>query len=509
MARSDGTVFTKPWLSLTASLVTLIALAAFNTLAVVGGLPQITAELGRVDLLSWLITGFLVTSTLATMIAGPLIDGLGVRTTFRLTTVIFAAGSVACAFAPSMETLVAFRGIQGLGGGLAFAVATAAVGLGFPGALRPRVLAATSVTWGVMALAGPALAAAFIATTGWRGIFIANVPFAGVAAVLGWNRLPVRPRHVPGGTAVDPVGVALLGGFTVVSLVGVSSLTPAAAVAAGAAGVLGVAYWIYSGHAQRPVLARRHFAEMPLGAINVCVGLAFGAALGIDAYLPVYVRGGLGGTAALAAFSVAFLTVGWTAASIITSRLLARLTETAVALVGFGLLIPPLVVGLVAYSATTPLGLVFTMAWILGMGVGTLSMAMLNLLYSRSDPNEVGRASAAHQYLRNLFQTYAAALAGTILLLVFRTRVGEVEAIRRLLAGETVGSTNLAAESVSMGFRLAHSVPLTFAVGGALIAGILRRHEGQPWRRLAPTAVTTSPPEQTHAKNESGDFPPR
>src|SRR5687768_14157907 len=105
VARSDGTVFTKPWPSLTASLVTLIALAAFNTLAVVGGLPQITAELGRVDLLSWLITGFLVTSTLATMIAGPLIDGLGVRTTFRLTTVIFAAGSVACAFAPSMEAL--------------------------------------------------------------------------------------------------------------------------------------------------------------------------------------------------------------------------------------------------------------------------------------------------------------------------------------------------------------------------------------------------------------------
>jgi hypothetical protein len=114
----------------------------------------------------------------------------------------------------------------------------------------------------------------------------------------------------------------------------------------------------------------------------------------------------------------------------------------------------------------------------------------------------VGRASAAHQYLRNLFQTYAAALAGTILLVVVRTRVGEVEAIRRLLAGETVGGADLAAESVSMGFRLAHSVPLAFAVGGAVIAGILRRHEGQPWRRLTPTAVTKSPPEQTHAKNE-------
>ena len=105
------------------------------------------------------------------------------------------------------------------------------------------------------------------------------------------------------------------------------------------------------------------------------------------------------------------------------------------------------------------------MAWIVGMGVGTLAMAMLNLLYSRSDPHEVGRASAAHQYLRNLFLTYATALAGTILLVVVRARVGEVEAIRHLLAGETVAGGDLAAESVSLGFRLAHSVPLTFAVG--------------------------------------------
>jgi hypothetical protein len=240
---------------------------------------------------------------------------------------------------------------------------------------------------------------------------------------------------------------------------------------------------------------------MPLGGINLCFGLAFGAALGIDAYLPVYVRGGLGGTAPLAAFSVAFLTVGWTAGSIITTRLLMRLTETAVSLLGFGLLVPPLVVGLAVYDAATPIGLVFTMAWIVGMGVGTLSMAMLNLLYSRSDPSEVGRASAAHQYLRGLFQTYAAALAGAILLLVVRNRIGEVEAVRRLLAGETVGGTDVRA-AVAMGFRLAHIVPLTFAIGGAIVAMVLHRQQGRAWRRFSPGAVRASPPEPTHAKSE-------
>ncbi|MGH8927261.1 MAG: hypothetical protein ACRDWH_02830, partial [Acidimicrobiia bacterium] len=245
------------------------------------------------------------------------------------------------------------------------------------------------------------------------------------------------------------------------------------------------------------VLARRHFAESPLGAINVSFGLAFGAALGIDAYLPIYVRGGLGGTAALAAFSVAFLTVGWTAGSIMATRLLMRLTETAVALVGFGFLIPPFIVGLVAYDARTPGGLVFTMAWIVGVGVGILSMAMLNLLYSRSDPNEAGRASAAHQYLRGLFHTYAAAMAGAILLVVVHRRLGDVEAVRRLLAGQSVGDANVGG-AVAMGFRVAHVVPLTFAIGGAAMAVALHGRQGQTWRR---STVTTSGSAPTPAKN--------
>jgi MFS family permease len=510
--RPIGAIITRERLPLTAALVTLIALAAFNTLAVVGGLPQITADLGQVGLLGWLVTGFLVTSTLATMMAGPLIDALGVRRTFRVTIVVFAVGSVACAVAPNMTALVAFRAVQGAGAGLALAVATAAIGLGFPEGLRPRIMTATSVTWGVMALAGPALAAALVTTTGWRGIFLANLPLAGLAAILGWARLPPPSPHateeqLKSQALGDRTGIVLLGAFTVVSLVGVSNLTPAAAVAAAVAALLAAVYWIYSGRVARPVLARRHFAGMPLGAINLCFGLAFGAALGIDAYLPIYVRGGLRGSEALAAFSVAFLTIGWTAGSVVTARLLDRLTETVVALVGFGLLIPPLVVGLIVYDAETAVGVVLAMAWIIGMGVGTLSMAMLNLLFSRSDPAEVGRASAAHQYIRGLFQTYAAAMVGAILLLVVRSRIGDVEPVQRLLAGEPASGADLS-EAVAMGFRMAHVVPLVFAVGGAVIAVLLHRREGRAGDRAGGRLVREPPTEPTRATTELEGFPP-
>jgi len=486
MGSAPDSIFSGDLLPVTSAVVATIAINAFVALAVVAGLPQITAELGHVSLLGWVITAFLVTATLATMIAGQVIDALGVRTTFRITMAFAFVGSAACAVAPSMPALVIFRGVQGIGAGFAFAVATAAVGLAYPKHLRARALAAVSVTWGVMALGGPAIAAVFVATTGWRGIFVAVLPIVAVAAVLGWSRLPAR--DAPTRVSFEPVGVLLLGSFTVISLLGFSSFSAPSVVAAVVAVGLGVAYWIRAGRSAQPVLARRYLAYHPIGTTNIAAGLAFGAALGIDAYLPVYVRGGLGHSTVLAAFSVAFLTVGWTLSSIILTRILDHFTETATALVGFGLLIPPFLVGLVLYDATTPIALVLSLAFILGLGVGTVSMSLLSLLYHVSEPFEVGRASSAHQYLRGLFQTYTTALVGAILLLVVSRRLGSIEGIQQLLAEGGGAANSDAQQAIAAGFRVGNGVALGFALIGFLVAIQLRRRLDQPSRRHATEA---------------------
>ena len=476
-------ILSRTLLPVTSAIVATIAINAFSTLAVVAGLPPITAELGDVALLSWVITSFLVMATLATMVAGQVIDAFGVRSTFRLTMILSFAGSAACALAPSMPALVFFRGLQGAGAGFAFAVATAAVGLAYPESLRPRALAAVSVTWGVMALGAPAIAALFVASTGWRGIFWAILPIVAVASVVGWGRLPARPEPASPRLPLEATGVLLLGGFTVVSLVGFSGVSALSAAALGLAVVLAAAYWIYAGGTDHPVLGRRHLALHPIGTTNIAFGLAFGAALGIDAYLPVYVRGGLGYSAVVAAFSVAFLTVGWTVASVAMTRILDRFSETATALVGFGLLIPPFLVGLVLYDHETRIALVLAMAFVIGLGIGTLAMSLLNLLYLVSEPAEVGRASSAHQYLRGLFHTYAAALVGVILIGVVSDRTGGVEAVRQVLAGEGGTGDSATREAIASGFRVGQAVPLAFAVTGLFVAIRLSRRLGQPRRR--------------------------
>ena len=481
-------IFSRTLLPTTSAVVATIAVNAFSALAVVAGLPQITAELGDVALLSWVITGFLVSATVATMVAGQVIDSLGVRTTFRLTMLFAFVGSAVSATATSMEALVVFRCVQGVGAGFAFSVATTAIGLAYPERLRSRALAAASVTWGVMALGAPTIAALFVATTGWRGIFLAILPIVVVATVLGWRRLPDRQTSTAPRVSFEATGALILGAFTVVSLLGLSTISALSVVAVGVAAVLAVAYWVYAGGAVRPVLALKYLAHHPIGTINVASGLAFGAALGIDAYLPVFVRGGLGYSSVLAAFSVAFLTLGWTAASLVMTKVLDRFSETGMAVVGYSLLIPVFVVGLTVYDTNTPIALVLSMAFVLGAGVGTQSMSLLNLLYRVSETAEVGRASSAHQYLRSLFQTYAAALVGAIMLAVVRVRLGSLEGVQQLLAGDEGVRDSATQQAIASAFRLGHSVPLLFAVIGLTLAIRLHRRLGAPQRRLAPEA---------------------
>jgi MFS family permease len=131
------------------------ALASFQALGISAALPDIATDLGNVSLLPWVITAYLLTSTLATVVAGPFIDAIGVSRMFRIAVIAFSATGFATAFAPSMEVLVVLRLLQGAGAGLILATGTAAVSLVYPQHLVSRAFAANATVWGIMGVAGP------------------------------------------------------------------------------------------------------------------------------------------------------------------------------------------------------------------------------------------------------------------------------------------------------------------------------------------------------------------
>jgi len=456
-----------------ASLST-IALAAFDGVAVIAILPGITGDLGDVGFITWVITGFLVASTVSVVVAGPVVDALGVRTTFRATLVLFGASSVACALAPNVAVLVAFRVVQGVGGGLVLAVALAAVGLVYPQDLVPRAFAAISAVWGVMAIVGPAVAAGLDAVAGWRAVFLVNVPLCVTAAVLAWNRFPGR-RADASALRFDGKGITLVAAFTVVSLAGLSAFTRWSVAALAGAVVLAAAYWWHTGRTEHPVLERRYFARMPLSAVHVASAAVFGGCLGLNAYLPLYVQAGLDHSSGVAAASVLFLSIGWSGGSIGVSRLLTRADPADVAAYGFLAILPAVALGLAVIDVHTSLALVWGMALVQGLGVGVVSTSLLTFLQRHVEASGMGRANAAHQYARNLAYTYCAALVGAGVLLVVQRRVGDVDAVRDLLAGDEVETGAETARAIADGFRWGHATALAVVALGAAVAVVLRR----------------------------------
>lgn len=452
MAEREG-LWTRHYLPVTIANLTIIAIAAFDGLAIVAALPGIAEDLGDVSLLPWVITAYLATSAIAVIVAGPVIDAVGVRRTFRVTGAWFLVWSGVAAAAPTMPMLIGARVMQGLGGGLVIAVALASVGLAYPHRLRPRAFAANSLVWGGMGFGGPAIAGALLALGDWRLIFVIQLPITAIALAAGWRSLPStreRPAHV----VMDWGGVGLLAVLTLTSLVAVSevgSRWQAALVGSVVAIASGVLYWRHSGRVEHPVLAREHITRFPLRSIHVTSGLILIAGLGADNYLPLYVQTTRGRSEGFAAFSLVFLTVGWTIGSVVFSRALQRWREVDVILLGSVTMVPSLVVGGAAVALGWALWVLFAAFAFVGLSIGFVSTAGLTLLQASSDESEMGRVNSAHQFIRTLGITYGVAAGGAILLFVVGRRVGDIDTVRDVLAGDDVSLGRRTADAIGTG----------------------------------------------------------
>jgi MFS family permease len=469
-------VFSPEYRPITLSTLTLIALAAFDGMAIAAALPRIGADLG-VRHLPWVLTAFQLTSTAAMLAAGPIIDAIGVRRAYRFTLVIFFVTSLLCTLAPNMNTLIAARALQGIGGGIVMAVTIANVGISYPAALRPRAFAANSSVWGMMALAGPATAAFLLRYVSWRGVFFINLPLVAFAAFIGWNRLPVtEPNHK---LDFDVRGLALVTGLVSVLLLSLSDLSRRSLVGLAVATVLGTTYWRHSGRVAAPVLARRHFAQWPFGALNAIPFAFFAGSLAVDSFLPIYVQGGLGQSASVAALTVALLAIGWSIGSQIVSRVLDRVRNVDVMVAGFVLTLPALALGALLYSDHLPLGIVLVLSFTQGLGIGSVTNATLSLLQRTADASEMGRASSAHQFTRQLGGALGTAAAGAVLFGVVGSRLGSVEPVRKLLAGKEIELAAETRSAIAAGFRGASIVAVALTLVSFGLALYVRRRFGR------------------------------
>ncbi len=450
-------VLSKELLPASIAIFVTVALAAFEGLAVAAALPEVAADLGSVALLPWVITSFLLTSGVATIVSGRLIDTIGVKTMFRVAVIVFAGAGVLAAFAPSMRVMIGLRAIQGAGSGMVIAVGLAAVSLIYPPHLTGRAFAANSTVWGVMGVGSPAIAAVMLTQLDWRWIFLINLPLGLISLVAGWRVMP--PEHeLTASQPMDYIGAGLALVFSAAVLFAVNDLRWISIVWLTVAVVSGYVFYRRAGSRAAPLVERRYLARAPFAPLAFAISLLITGAIAPNAFVPLYVSAGRLASEATTAWSVLFFTVGWTAGANLSSRLLDSRSEITVIRHGFATTIPSLVLTAIAAALSSTLVVLFAALFGVGVGIGLATNASLTLLRDVSSPREIGRSTAAHQFFRNQGFAFGSAIGGAALFAVVAATVGDPELVREVLAGEAITRGDTVSAAVESGFALSAAI---------------------------------------------------
>src|SRR5437879_6511966 len=169
-------------------------------------LPTVVSDLGGLSQLSWVVTAYLLTSTVSTPLWGKLGDLYGRKRLFQAAIVLFLLGSALCGLSQNLAELILFRGLQGLGGGGIFVLSQAIIADVVPPRQLGRYQGVFGAVFGVSSVAGPLLGGFFVETLSWRWIFYINLPLGAAASLV----LALAASGEPGQHRIDYLGTVLL-----------------------------------------------------------------------------------------------------------------------------------------------------------------------------------------------------------------------------------------------------------------------------------------------------------
>src|SRR5256886_17111456 len=189
-------------------LMLALLIASLDQMVVATALPTIVSDFGGLSQLSWIVTGYLLTSTVSTPLWGKLGDLYGRNRLFQAAIVLFLLGSALCGLSQNLAELILFRGLQGLGGGGIFVLSQAIIADVVPPRQLGRYQGVFGAVFGVSSVAGPLLGGFFVETLSWRWIFYINLPLG--AAALLVLALALAASGEPGQHRIDYLGTVLL-----------------------------------------------------------------------------------------------------------------------------------------------------------------------------------------------------------------------------------------------------------------------------------------------------------
>jgi EmrB/QacA subfamily drug resistance transporter len=395
-------------------------LAALDQTIVATALPSIVTDLRGFDHLSWVVTAYLLTSTVTVPLYGKLSDLYGRRRLFVVAISVFIAGSALCGVAQSMGELIAFRALQGIGAGGLLPLSQAAIADLFSPRERGRYQGYIGAVWATAAVAGPLLGGTLTDAASWRWIFFINLPLGAIALVVVVRTMRVRTQireH-----SIDFAGAIVLSvaitGLLLACVWGGTTYAWGSSQVLGAAAVGVVLLAVFLALERRvaePLLPLDLF-RLRTFAISAGATLVIGAVLfGVTIYAPVYIQGVIGASATNAGVVLIPLSFGWVVAAFASGQLVARTGRYRV----FPVVGSVLVLGGTALLTTLDTGSsqLTASAFLLLIGVGMGLMFQIYVIATQNavDVSRLGVATAALQFFRSMGGSLAVAALGTLL----------------------------------------------------------------------------------------------
>ena len=419
-AGGGGVLSRRPLRWLLFGLMLGLFLSATEQSVVATALPTVAGDLGGASKLSWVVSAYLLTSTIVTPLYGKLSDLYGRRVVYQASISLFMVGSLLCGLAASMNQLVAARAVQGLGGGGLLSLAFVILGDVISPRERGRYMGYFTGTFAFASVSGPLYGGLLVDSVGWRSIFLLAVPLGlgALAVSVVSMRLPFRRTRRP----IDWTGAVLLvvgsAALLLVAIWGGETfpwVSPEIGLTALVGIVFTVAFVFQERRAVEPILPLRLFRDRTVSAVYVMNFVQMFGLITVTTFLPLLLQVSGGASPTRSGLQVVPQSLAITITSTITGRVVSHIGRYKPFMVVGPVVAAIGMFGLSSIDAdTTPLALAPYLI-VLGVGLGLVFPNMTLAVQNTVAPVDLGVGTSIGNFFRSLGSTFGAAVMGSTL----------------------------------------------------------------------------------------------
>ncbi|WP_394238716.1 MDR family MFS transporter [Niallia oryzisoli] len=398
------------WALLIATFLTAIEGTIVST-----AMPVIVEDLGGSNLYTWVISVYLLAMVIGTPIFGKMADLYGRKLMFTLGVIIFVAGSMLSGLAQTMEQLVWFRVIQGIGAGALTTIPFTIIGDVFAFEQRAKIQGMISSVWGISGIVGPLAGGFIVDYISWRWIFFMNLPFGIVSLILLWVSLHEhleKKKQIIDYPGIFTFAISMTSFLYALTLLKEQKALTSSILLLLAVALVGIGlfFWIEK-NSKEPMLPLSLFKNKFISVANTA-GFLFGFILvTVTFYIPLWVQGVNNLNATVSGISMLPMSITWPLGAMLSGRWLAKTSIGKIAVTGISIVALG-TFGLIFMDDQTTIAFMMVITAVLGFGFGLALTAFTVAVQSAVDWKLRGAAMGSFNLLRNLGQAIGIAVSG-------------------------------------------------------------------------------------------------